>query len=176
MSDAPVPLVNPTPDAIIDFIVRVNGTPWPEDVAGITAYFGSLGCTAGEPAAYSDPVPGSTTGPLRCGGISLKDGSWATFNGQLFSLNFFFYSGRRDSQKLAAVGFDAVRDRINSRYGSPVDVGTDPNGNRSAYWTAGENSIELYGHVTLAPALQVGLGRRDVENIFNESFRHTEWR
>lgn len=172
MSDSPVPLVDPTPDAIIDFIGRVNGTPWPGDAAGITSYFGSLGCTAGEPAEYSDPVPGSTSGPLMCGGITLEAGSWMAFNGQLFSLNFFFYSGRRNSQKLAEFGFEAVRDRLSDEYGPPVEANTDAIGNRSAYWTPGENSIELYGHVTLAPVLQVGLSRRDVGELYEEKARH----
>ncbi|WP_312178743.1 hypothetical protein [Arthrobacter sp.] len=170
MSDSPVRLIEPTPDVIVEFIGRVAGAPWPDDSAGFTAYFDSLGCTAGESAEYSDPVPGSTCGPLTCPGTFLDHGSWAAYNGQLFALNFFFYSG---SRRLAEVGFGAVRDRLNDIYGSPADEGTDANGDRSAYWTPGENSIELYGHVTLAPALQIGLGRRDVEELYSESARHS---
>ena len=37
MSDAPVQLTDPTPDAVVEFIGRVCETPWPEDAAAFTA-------------------------------------------------------------------------------------------------------------------------------------------
>ncbi|MBD7993845.1 hypothetical protein H9639_00810 [Arthrobacter sp. Sa2CUA1] len=161
-------LTDPTPEAVVHFIARVVDAPWPRESGAFMAYFDRLGCTPGESLEYTDPVPGSAGGPFSCESIFLENGSWAAFRGQLFSLNFFLYSGRRDSEALAEVGFEAVRERLSAEFGPPVDSGDDANGNHSAFWTPGENSIELYGHVALAPAPQVGVGRRSVEALYNE--------
>ncbi|MBD8045049.1 hypothetical protein H9638_14650 [Arthrobacter sp. Sa2BUA2] len=176
MSDALAQLTDPTPEAVVQFLARVIDAPWPQESGAFTAHFDRLGCTAGEPLEYADPVPGSIGGPFTCDGISLETGSWAAFNGQLFSLNFFLYSGRRDSETIAEAGFEAVREHLRAVCGPPEDEGTDANGSLSAFWNPGENSIELYGHVTLAPALQVGVGRRSVEALYNEGARHADRR
>ena len=163
-----VKLLDPDPDVVVGLIGKVLAATWPEALDQFTAYFAGLGCGPGEALDWEIDVPGSTHGALTMPGIQMQNGSWAALHGKLFSLNFFFFPGKHGSRALSEAGFEAVRQRLIAAYGSPADEGLDRNGNRSAFWEVRESSIELYGHVTLAPALQVGLGRRSVESAYNE--------
>ena len=161
-------VLDPDPGVIVGLIAAVLDGSWPDAPDQFTAYFAGLGCVPGEALDSEINVPESSHGVLTMPGIQMQNGSWAALHGKLFSLNFFFFPGRHGSHALSEIGFEAVLARLRVTHGEPADEGVDRNGNRSAFWEVGESSIELYGHVTLAPALQIGLGRRSVESAYNE--------
>lgn len=152
-----VPL-DPNPDLIVELVGRVVGRTWPEYPEGLVEYLAGIGCVPGEPrpAELVESMEGGLTMP----GLKLENGSWAAFRGRLFSLNFFFYPGPH-----ALAGYEAVRQGLIGAYGAPSEeTGHE---NRSVVWCVGETGIELYGHVTVAPVLQLGLSHRELSRTYN---------
>ncbi|MCC9145167.1 MULTISPECIES: hypothetical protein [unclassified Arthrobacter] len=156
-------LLDPNPDFIVELVGKVVGQTWPEDPGGLGEYLAGIGCMP-LPPRPGDLVEPSTEGNLTMPGIEMENGSWAALKGRLFSLNFFFYPGPQ-----VLPGYEDVRQGLIDAYGVPLEETRQ--GNRSAVWCVGETMIELYGHVTVAPVLQLGPGHRELSRVYNDVVR-----
>ena len=150
--------MTPPASAIVEFIQAVTDTPWPSAEDQFHSYFERLGCefTAGE--HNSGHLPGLPGGAFVTHRLTTQHPSWSALDGSLFSLNFFAHEGDADAVN---AGYDGVRAGLIGLYGQPFDEPPAHRGNRAAAWRAGDTEIELYAHVSLAPALQIGLGHKE---------------
>lgn len=153
--------LNPDPREIAAFIQSVAESPWPSADDQFSSYFEDLGCEL-ERATHNDDdaALGVTRGSFVTRRFTTKNSSWVALDGSLFSLNLFAYEDAVDLVTTVDAGFDRVRNHLVSMYGQPFDEQLSPQANRSAAWLVRETVIELYAHVSLAPALQIGLGHK----------------
>lgn len=149
---------DPHPSALVNFIQTVTEMPWPSAENQFHKYFEHLGCVL-KPASHNDDAPlGVSRGAFVTRHSTMKNASWAALDRSLFFLGFFAYE---DAVDVVDAGYDEVRNSLISLYGRPFDDRLSPLDNRSAVWLVKETEIELYAHVSLAPALQIGLSHKD---------------
>ena len=150
--------MTPPASAIVEFIQAVTDTPWPSAEDQFHGYFERLGCELMTLDHKSDHLPGLAEGAFVTHRLATQHPSWTALDGYLFSLNFFAHEG--DADAVNAV-YDGVKADLIGLYGQPFDEPPAQGGNRAAAWLAGDTEIELYAHVSLAPALQIGLGHKE---------------
>lgn len=162
-----VEFLDPHPHAIVDFIQGVTEQPWPSAGGQFRTYFEHLGCELKSTDDHDDDaLPGVTRGAFVTRRITTKNASWAALDGSLFSLNFFAYESARDVASAVNAGYDGVRTGLIRLYGPPLDERLSGHDNRSAVWLVQDTEIELYAHISLAPVLQIGLGHKERNAVY----------
>ncbi|WP_432244589.1 hypothetical protein ACRB8A_09785 [Arthrobacter sp. G.S.26] len=169
--------LDPHPSVIVRFIQSAAEKTWPSDVALFQDYFDHLGC---ELDVVDDPAgtepPAVTRGLFTTTDIRTDGASWAALDGLLSSLNFFAYQHEQDVAAAVVAGYEGVRAGLKDLFGPSPDEQTDGRGNRSAMWRTQDVLIELYAHVTEAPALQVGISHRECNAIYERLLAHTAFK
>lgn len=157
---------DPHPSAIVKFIQTVTEQPWPSADNQFRNYFEHLGCQLKSTDDHDDAPLGVTRGAFVTRRITTKNASWVALDGSLFSLNFFAYENARDVVGAVNAGYDGVRTGLIGLYGQPLDERLSRHDNRSAVWLVQDTEIELYGHISLAPVLQIGLGHKERNAVY----------
>lgn len=156
------------PGAIVEFISAVLAEPWPSMTNQLSAYFGHLGCelTPADDHNDDDALLGVTRGSFVTRRITTKNASWMAMDGSLFSLNFFAHENERDVGAAVNAAYDGIRTGLIRLCGPPLDERLSMHDNRSAVWLVRGTEIELYAHITLAPVLQIGLGHKERNAVY----------
>ncbi|WP_146070457.1 hypothetical protein [Arthrobacter sp. 08Y14] len=162
--------LDPPPEMVMRLMERIVGEQWPSGLERFSSYFARLGCVLGSPAEPDDEAaPGVAQGRFDVPGCEVKNASWDALNDDLFSLNLFVYEGSENFSSADVIaGYDAVRDGISAVFGPSPDERTDRHGNRSAVWWVQGTVIELYAHVSVAPAVQVGAAHEGRTAVYHQ--------
>ncbi|WP_141688808.1 hypothetical protein [Pseudarthrobacter enclensis] len=146
----------PRPESITDLIDRIVTSKWPADEVEQAKYFALLGF---------DPIAGQSsnndaavmTGNLMApSGLPIATATWASLNGNLFSINVFL------DGELLAEGPHALRTYrhiyagLRGKYGPPLDETTDLSGRASSKWQMNGTTTEMYCHLNPLPSVQLG--------------------
>jgi hypothetical protein len=169
-SPPPSRFLDPSPEVIVRLVERIVGEQWPSGSENFSGYFTRLGCVLGSPTDPDDEASlGVTQGRFVVPGCDVKNPSWVALNDDLFSLNLFVYEGSENFSSADVIaGYDAVRDGISAVFGPSPDERTDRHGNRSAVWWVQGTVIELYAHVSVAPAVQVGAAHEGRTAVYHQ--------
>ncbi|MFJ4285445.1 hypothetical protein ACIPY0_07340 [Paenarthrobacter nicotinovorans] len=154
--------LDPAPSVIVRFIQSAARKTWPSEIGLFQEYFEHFGCELG---VVTDPAgtepPAVTQGFFMTAEMRTDGASWFALDGLLCGINFFAYEHEREVPTAVIAGYEGVRAGLIGLFGQSPDERADRRGNRAAAWRTQDVLIELYAHVTVAPALQVGISHRE---------------
>jgi hypothetical protein len=155
----------PRPEVIVALIKRIVTLSWPDREADQAVYLRQLGFEKSDGHEGHRPGPGSPTGPpssrFACGELvstelPVSSASWASYRGELFSVNVFVYSSPANGDNGAVAGFRSIYAQLHAVYGPPTDATLRAFDEATALWEVNGTSIEMYSHTRDAPGLQLG--------------------
>jgi hypothetical protein len=159
----------PSPESVIALIELVTALGWPDKDADQGSYFRQLGFYQGEGREGFQQGYGYSAGPdslERLGGELVSTGlpvlhaSWASYRGELYSINFFLYEGINGQDKSAVLGYRSLFSRLRSVYGPPADFTTRAFDEATSLWEVNGTSIEMYCFTQPTPVLQLGFSHK----------------
>ena len=165
MEDATDKRLVPNLESVVALIEQIVTLGWPDVDDDQAEYFGELGFQqrAGQQGfqkgyGYS-PGPNAAAdlgGELFSVELAVTDGSWSSYEGELFSINFFAYDVRDIHDKGAVLGYRFIYSQLLSRYGQPTDMTVRPFDEATSSWEVNGTSIEMYCYAKPFPLLQLG--------------------
>lgn len=113
MDEAVIMNLVPSPEKLVALIDEIVTSGWPDKDDDQSDYLLRLGFHQGEGAegfgkGYGFlPAPKSVVylgGELQNAGLAVSNAPWSSFNGELFSIDFFLYDGHSSREDGAVLG------------------------------------------------------------------------
>lgn len=157
----------PGPEKLVALIDEIVTAGWPERDDDQSDYLLRLGFRQGVgtegfgKGAGFLPVPEFAVylgGELQNAGLTVSNATWASFNGELFSIGFFLYDGRSGREDGAVLGYRFIYEQLLARYGQPADATVRPFDEATSFWHVNGTSVQMYCYTKPTPVLQLGFG------------------
>jgi hypothetical protein len=165
----------PRPDMVVALIKRIVTLSWPAGEAdqaihlrqlGFEKSAGHEGRRAGRSSPTGSPSSRFASGELVSTDLPVSSASWASYRGELFSVNVFVYSSPTNGGSRAVAGFRNIYAQLHSLYGLPTDATSRAFDESTACWEVDGTSIEMYSYTRDAPGLQLGFTHKERNAAF----------
>lgn len=157
----------PNPESVVALVERIAASGWPDRDADQMGYLHQLGFekTEGQKGAvlgHSYPTgpcsAGRLAGELVSADLAASNASWASYNGELFSISLFLYSSSPSASPdhNAVFGYRRIYSQLLAIHGPPSDATFRAFDEATALWEVNGTSIEMCCYTRDAPGLQLG--------------------